>query len=92
MSNSPHLTAAPLLNEYTERFIRSKEFISGKQQQNLWQRGQKFTSDRGLYVDQLSDQNIWSVFLVVSLPVEELLCEAVLHVAGWGLLLDPTLQ
>lgn len=32
------------------------------------------------------------VSLVVSVPVEELLCEAVLHVAGRGLLLDPTLQ
>lgn len=30
--------------------------------------------------------------LAVSVPVEELLCEAVLHAARRGLLLDPTLQ
>lgn len=36
--------------------------------------------------------DILGVSVAASVPVEELLCEAVLHVAGRGLLLDPALQ
>lgn len=41
---------------------------------------------------QALGRKICLVFLAVCLPVEELLREAVLHVAGRGLLLNPTLQ
>ena len=45
-----------------------------------------------LMMRSLSDRIILSFSCVFFLPVEELLCEAVLHVAGWRVLLHPSLQ
>lgn len=89
-STSACLTAAPLLYEDKTSPYCNYRAAAGL----LWHYGSlafmKFAvwCDRCLYVHYLSDK----VCLAMTVPVEELLCEAVLHVAGRRLLLDTSLQ
>ncbi len=76
MCTSPCLTAAPLLYEDIKTHTAISKFNYGKLHQ--------------IYPDVAFTK--FAARLAVSVPVEELLCEAVLHVAGRGLLLDPSLQ
>lgn len=75
---SPCLTAAPLLLEY----INNKITVISKYNAGVAAHRPRDPSDTG---------TVW-ISRAWSIPVEELLREAVLHAAGRGLLLDPTLQ
>lgn len=76
---SPCLTAAPLLLEYIKNKITQSLASVMQASQHTTPRD---PSDAG---------TVW-ISRAFSVPVEELLREAVLHAAGRGLLLDPALQ